>query len=54
MKNNHEVQTQIKNLDQRIELITNHLKGNHKDKHSLKSLLSLVSSRKKLTKYLNN
>lgn len=43
---------QIALLTFKIENLTKHLQGNKKDKHSRRGLLKLVSTRRKLLKYL--
>lgn len=46
------VEVQIALLTKRISLLTEHLKVNKQDKHSTRGLNKLVSTRKKLVKYL--
>lgn len=45
---------QIAILTKSINILTNHLKNNHKDIVSKRSLLKKVAQRKNLLKYLNN
>lgn len=43
---------QIALMTERIKYLTDHLKGNKKDKHSRRGLLKLVGDRRKMVKYL--
>lgn len=45
-------QSQIAVLTERINNLTEHMKANHKDKHSKRGLLMMVNRRKKLSSYL--
>lgn len=47
-------EVQIALLTKRIELLIEHIKTHTKDMHSKKGLLQMISSRKKLLKYLKN
>lgn len=47
-------QVQIAIMQKRIEQITEHLKKNRKDYHSLTGLLKLVGKRRRLEAYLRN
>lgn len=47
-------EVQIAVMQARIEQITNHLKTNKKDNHSLRGLLVLVGKRRRLEAYLRN
>ena len=46
------VQVQVALLTERINHLTEHLKSNHKDNHSRRGLLKMVSNRRRLLKYL--
>jgi len=43
---------QVAILTQRIRNLTEHMKANHKDKHSKRGLLLMVNRRKKLLAYI--
>lgn len=43
---------QIALMSERIKYLTDHLKGNKKDKHSRRGLLKLVGDRRRMIKYL--
>ncbi len=43
---------QIALMTERIKYLTDHLKGNKKDKHSRRGLLKLVGDRRRMIKYL--
>lgn len=45
-------EVQIALLSEKIKRLTAHLKGNAKDNHSRKGLLSMVSKRRRLLNYL--
>ncbi len=45
-------QVQVAVLSRRIDELSDHLKKNHKDKHSRRGLLGLVASRRQHLKYL--
>jgi small subunit ribosomal protein S15 len=45
-------EVQIALLTEKIKRLTSHLKGNTKDNHSRKGLLSMVSKRRRLMNYL--
>ena len=47
-------EVQIAVMQARIEQITEHLKTNKKDKHSLRGLLMLVGKRRRLEAYLRS
>ena len=47
-------EVQIALLTSRIEHLTNHLKANPNDKHSIRGLFQLVGKRKGLLKYLES
>ena len=51
-KNTGDAASQISILTDRIDYITGHLKGNRKDHSARRGLVNLVSTRKKLLKYL--
>ncbi len=53
-KNTGGVEAQVSLLSKKIEKLASHLKDNHKDEHSRKGLLDMISKRKKLLKYLKN
>lgn len=44
--------SQVAVLTERIRNLTNHMKANHKDKHSERGLLLMVNRRKKLLAYI--
>jgi small subunit ribosomal protein S15 len=52
-KNTGSSQVQIALLTERINHLTEHLKGHKKDFHSRRGLLLMVAQRQKLLKYLN-
>ncbi len=52
-KNTGSTEVQIALLSERINHLTEHLKGHKKDVHSRRGLLLMVSQRAKLLKYLN-
>lgn len=52
-KNTGSTQVQVALLSERINHLTEHLKGHKKDVHSRRGLLLMVSQRAKLLKYLN-
>lgn len=45
-------EVQVALLSEKIVKLTDHLKGNHKDNHSRKGLLAMVSKRRRLLNYL--
>jgi small subunit ribosomal protein S15 len=45
-------QVQIAILTQKINQLTDHLKSHHKDNHSRRGLLGMVSKRRKMLRYL--
>ena len=45
-------EVQIAILSKRIEELSSHLKGHHKDNHSRRGLLQMVADRHSLSKYL--
>ena len=47
-------EVQIALLTYRINNLTEHLKGNHKDHHSRRGLLKMVGHRRNLLNYLRN
>ncbi len=47
-------EVQVALLTERINELTKHLKSHHKDNHSRRGLLKLVSKRRAHNKYLNN
>ena len=47
-------QVQVAQLTAKIENLSQHIKGNKKDKHSSVGLLKAVNKRKKLLDYLKN
>lgn len=47
-------EVQVALLTAQIVGLTEHLKGNHKDHHSRRGLLNIVSSRRKLLDYLKS
>jgi len=51
-KDTGSVQVQIALLTEQIKALTAHLKANHKDAHSKRSLLVLVGQRRSLLNYL--
>ena len=51
-KDTGSVQVQIALLTEQIKALTTHLKANHKDAHSKRSLLVLVGQRRSLLNYL--
>jgi small subunit ribosomal protein S15 len=51
-KNTGSAPVQIALLSERINHLTEHLKGHKKDRHSRRGLLMMVSKRNKLLKYL--
>ena len=53
-KNTGSAPVQIALLSERINHLTEHLKGHKKDFHSRRGLLMMVSKRNKLLKYLQN
>ena len=53
-KNTGSAPVQIALLSERINHLTEHLKGHKKDFHSRRGLLIMVSRRNKLLKYLQN
>ena len=52
-KNTGSTAVQVALLSERINQLTEHLKGHQKDFHSRRGLLLMVSQRAKLLKYLN-
>lgn len=50
--NGGSAQAQVALLTQRIRNLTEHMKANHKDKHSKRGLLLMVNRRKKLLAYI--
>lgn len=52
-KDTGSVQVQVALLTEQINALTAHLKANHKDAHSKRSLLILVGQRRSLLDYLN-
>ena len=48
------VESQVALFSYRISHLTEHLKKNHKDRHTARSLTMLVGKRRKLLKYLYN
>ena len=52
-KDTGSVQVQIALLTEQIRALTAHLKANHKDAHSKRSLLMMVGQRRSLLNYLN-
>ncbi len=52
-KNTGSTSVQVALLSERINHLTEHLKGHQKDFHSRRGLLLMVSQRAKLLKYLN-
>jgi small subunit ribosomal protein S15 len=53
-KNTGSASVQIALLSERINHLTEHLKGHQKDFHSRRGLLMMVAKRQKLLKYINN
>ena len=53
-KNTGSAAVQIALLSERINHLTEHLKGHQKDFHSRRGLLMMVAKRQKLLKYINN
>ena len=51
-KDTGSIQVQIALLTEQIKALTTHLKANHKDAHSKRSLLVLVGQRRSLLNYL--
>jgi len=47
-------EAQVSILSKRIDEMLKHLKKNHKDNHSRRGLLGMVSKRRSLLKYLKN
>jgi len=47
-------ESQVSILSKRIDDMLKHLKTNHKDNHSRRGLLGMVSKRRSLLKYLKN
>lgn len=47
-------EVQVALLSQRISMLTEHFKTHHKDHHSRRGLLTMVSRRRKLLKYLKD
>jgi len=47
-------EAQVSILSKRIDDMLKHLKTNHKDNHSRRGLLGMVSKRRSLLKYLKN
>ncbi|MBH00530.1 MAG: 30S ribosomal protein S15 [Candidatus Pelagibacter sp.] len=47
-------EVQVVQLTKKIEVLSNHIKNNKKDKHSSVGLLKAVNKRKKLLEYLKN
>ena len=45
-------EVQVALLTERITRLAKHLKGNHKDNHSRRGLLAMVSKRRRLLNYL--
>ncbi len=45
---------QVSLLTERIERLSEHLKGNNKDKHSRRGLLKMVVRRRKMLEYLKH
>ena len=50
--NGGSVESQVAVLTERIRNLTEHMKANHKDKHSKRGLLLMVNRRKKLLAYI--
>jgi small subunit ribosomal protein S15 len=50
-KDTGNVRAQVGILTERIKNLTEHMKENRKDKHSLRGLSTMVSKRKRLLKY---
>ena len=46
--------SQVAVLTERINNLTQHMKANHKDKHSERGLLLMVNKRKRLLAYIKN
>jgi small subunit ribosomal protein S15 len=53
-KNTGSTQVQIALLTERVNHLTEHLKGHKKDFHSRRGLLLMVAQRQKLLKYLSS
>ena len=53
-KDTGSAEAQISILTKRIDELATHLKKNHKDNHSRRGLLQMVSDRRKHLKYLKN
>ncbi len=51
-KDTGSAQVQVSVLSKQIDKLADHLKKNHKDKHSRKGLLQMVADRRKHLKYL--
>ena len=47
-------EVQVALLSERIDRLAKHLKGNHKDNHSRRGLLAMVSKRRRLLNYLSS
>lgn len=47
-------EAQVSILSKRIDEMLKHLKKNHKDNHSRRGLLGMISKRRSLLKYLKN
>jgi small subunit ribosomal protein S15 len=52
-KNTGSTSVQVALLSERINHLTEHLKGHKKDHHSRRGLLLMVAQRQKLLKYIN-
>lgn len=51
-KDTGSAEAQVALLSKQIDKLTDHLKKNHKDKHSRRGLLQMVADRRKHLKYL--
>lgn len=52
--NSGSTEAQIALFTYRIQMLSEHLKANHKDHSSRRSLLTLVGKRKRMLRYLSN